>query len=133
MTDLIAAWKEAKKAEQYAINARRTIEQEISKQYADTIAAQLDKDYGTGTVGIACDDGKLTLSFPKKIDWDGEQLAEFWDRIDAHGENPAEYMERKLTVAESKYKAFPSNIRTQFEPARTVKAGNPTFTFKEKK
>lgn len=133
MTNLITEWKEAKQAEQDALATRRSIEQKIIEQYNGEIQSQLDPDYHTGTANIACEGGKLVLSYPRKVSWDGEQLAQLWDRIEAHNENPAEYIERKLTVSESKYKAFPSCIRTQFEHARMVSAGNPTFTFKEKK
>lgn len=131
--DLIKQWLQAKDAEKAAQEHRRAIEQEIQAVYANEIADQLDSDYGTGTSKIADDNGCLLLSYPKKVEWDNEVLCTLWSRIANAGEDPSEYIDRNLSVSETKYKSLPSHIRDTFTPARTVKAGNPTFSYKESK
>lgn len=131
MTSLIKQWKEAKDAEQAAIALRRKIESEILAQNDNEIKTQLDSDYQTGTAKLEDDSGKLVLSYPKKIIWDNKKLEVLYRSIQVAGENPAEYIDAAFSVAENKYKAWPEHIRSTFTPARTVKAGNPTFSFKE--
>jgi hypothetical protein len=131
MTSLIEQWKAAKQTETNAAAARRKIESEILAANDSEIKNQLDADYQTGTAKIKDDTGTLVLAFPKKVDWDNGKLETLYRSIQAVGENPAEYIEAKFTVAESKYKAWPEHIKNSFTPARTVKAGNPTFSFKE--
>lgn len=130
---LYQQWLDAKQAEAEANATRKSIEQKICAAHAQEISVNLDADYGTGSATIDTEVGKFTINYPKKIDWDQDQLDHLWERITAAGENPEEYMDKKLSVSETKYKAFPSHIRDNFTPARTVSAGNPTFTFKEKK
>jgi len=131
MTSLIKQWKQAKDAENVAIAARRKIESEILAQNDNAIKEQLDADYGTGTAKLEDENGRLVLSYPKKISWNNEKLGLLYRTIQAAGENPAEYIEASFSVAESKYKAWPTHISDSFTDARTVKAGNPTFSFKE--
>ncbi len=75
------------------------------------------------------DDGGVTVvaDLPKKVEWDQEQLAATVERIRASGDDPAEYVDLAFKVPERKYGAWPGHIRTAFEAARTVKAGNADF------
>lgn len=131
MTSLIEKWNNAKQAENEAIALRRKVEQEIIIAHEAEINQQLDADYQTGTAKLKGAAGTLILSFPKKIDWDSEKLASIYNEIQATGENSAEYIEAKFSVLENKYKAWPEYISKTFTSARTVKAGNPSFSFKE--
>lgn len=71
---------------------------------------------------------KLSITTSARVDWDQQQLAALASEIrDQWQADPAEYIESKLSVKESKYKAWPSDLRAKFEPARTVKAAAPSL------
>lgn len=89
------------------------------------LRTQLGKD--TGTVHFEDDGVRITSDLPKKPVWDQAQLSEIAQRIAASGDNPAEFLDITYKVAERKYTAWPENLRTVFEPARTLKTGKPTF------
>lgn len=87
----------------------------------------------TGTHHRADGDYDITVTVPKRVEYDQDGLAEAIETIRGWGENPADYVETKITVSESKYKAWPPAIRNLFEPARTVKAGKPAFKIAQAK
>lgn len=94
-------------------------------QKASDLRQQLGKD--TGTVNFDDDGVRVSSDLPKKPVWDQTRLAEIAQRISASGDNPAEFLDISYKVAERKYTAWPENLRTAFEPARTLKTGKPTF------
>ncbi|MDA0782390.1 MAG: hypothetical protein O2942_09025 [Proteobacteria bacterium] len=65
---------------------------------------------------------------PKKAIWDQKILAEIVTRIQNEGDDPLEYVDISYKVSENKYKAWPNLIKKEFEPARTLKTGNPTYS-----
>jgi hypothetical protein len=71
----------------------------------------------------------IKITIPKTVAWDQEQLTKAVETIKGWGENPADYVDVKLSVSETKFKAWPPAIRDLFAPARTVKAGKPKFEF----
>lgn len=75
----------------------------------------------------------VTVNVPKKVDWDQAKLADGIAKLREMGEDPTEYVDTKLSVQERKFTAWPSALRDLFEPARTVKAGKPTFAFAQAK
>ncbi|MBI4968211.1 MAG: hypothetical protein HZC25_08855 [Rhodospirillales bacterium] len=81
----------------------------------------------TGTVRIEDGGFVVIADLPKKVRWDQEKLAALVADIRASGENPAEYVATEFKVSERAYGAWPSSIRTAFEPARTVAVGKPAW------
>lgn len=90
--------------------------------------AGLAKD--TGTVHVMVDGYELEVNRPKKVEWDQVALAATVAKIRDAGDDPSEYVKTTFTVDERAYQAWPSFIRSQFEPARTVKVGTPTLKLK---
>lgn len=88
----------------------------------------------TGSTRIEADDTVVTITRPKRVEWDQDQLREA-QRIlmEEWGEAPSEYVDEKLSVAETKYNAWPAKIQALFEPARTVKAGATSIKFSDPK
>lgn len=70
---------------------------------------------------------EIKVTVPKRTEWDQEEIAHAVGIIRGWGEDPADYVDTKITVSETKYKAWPPSIRDLFAPARTVKAGKPKF------
>ncbi|NWG75319.1 MAG: hypothetical protein HXY24_12035 [Rubrivivax sp.] len=89
------------------------------------------KDFGT----VHFSDGPLrvTADQPKRVSWDQPQLAAIAQRIAASGERVEDYLDVEFSVPESRFNNWPTALRSQFEAARTVKPGKPSFrlTFTE--
>jgi hypothetical protein len=90
-------------------------------------AARLEagKDFGV----VHLNDGPLrvTVDLPKRVSWDQAQLAAIAARIAASGERIEDYMDVEFSVSESRFNNWPAALRSQFEAARTVKPGKPSF------
>jgi len=67
------------------------------------------------------------------VSWDQPQLAAIAQRIAASGERVEDYLDVEFSVPESRFNNWPTALRSQFEAARTVKPGKPSFrlTFTE--
>ncbi|WP_171616394.1 hypothetical protein [Roseicella sp. DB1501] len=114
-------------------NEEKAIEAEILGRYESDIA-DLYKTKGDafGAVNLTEDDLTLSVTVPKKVEWDQDKLAAIHADIRANGADPAEYMTVEYGVPESKYKAWPVAICQQFEPARTVTPGRANLVIKRK-
>lgn len=114
------------------VNAKKIkqwIEAAVAMKYEEMIRAKrqrLEKD--TGTIHIEDNGFKLTTDVAKKPVWDQEKLAGIVAKIKNEGDDPAEYVETSYKVSENKFKAWPKLIKKVFEPARTLKTGNPTYS-----
>ena len=100
----------------------------MNYRYAERAAlARQAKGANTGTVSL--DDGEFVVraDLPKKVEWNAALLDEAVEAIRSWGEDPTEYVSIEVKVAESRYGAWPSPIRSLFEPARTVSAGRPSY------
>ena len=69
----------------------------------------------------------MVADLPKRVEWDQVQLAAIVERIRASGDDPAQYVDVSIRVPERKYAAWPRSIQAEFEPARTVGSGSPSF------
>lgn len=126
--ELARLQNEADDAFHSAKSLRDWLEGAIALRYGEPAAQarhEAGKDMGTvrfadGAVTVVCD-------LPKRVDWDQAMLANLVERIRADGADPAEYVDIALSVPERKYTAWPTEIRQEFEPARTVRTGKPKF------
>nr|CRH06068.1 Conserved protein of unknown function [Candidatus Magnetococcus massalia] len=130
---LASLQQQAVKAMELAKLTKEFLEGVLSRRYADK-AALLRKEAGKdfGTVRFSDGDIQVVADLPKRPSWDQKRLADLFDRIRKAGEDPNEYLEVAYKVPESKFKAWPSQIRSAFEGARTVKPGKPTFKLSAK-
>ena len=100
----------------------------VALKYADRAQAARQAA-GKDTGAIRFDDGGVTViaDLPKRVDWDQRKLVALVERIRADGDDPDEYVDVAIKVPERKYTAWPGHLREAFEPARTVRAGKPSF------
>ena len=107
-----------------AIKAR--LDGALTLKYSD-LAAEARRLAGKDTGTVRLKDGAITVvaDLAKRVDWDQEKLGQMIKRIRAAGDDPAEYVEISFKVSERKYVAWPEAIRQGFEPARTVRTGQP--------
>ena len=104
------------------------IDRALGLKYADR-AQQLRLAAGKDTGVIHFDDGRvrITADLAKKVAWDQARLAQLAQQIAANGDDPSEYLEVIYRVPETRFNAWPESIRSAFVPARTLKAGKPSF------
>ena len=69
----------------------------------------------------------VTVDAPKRVSWDQKQLAEMAKRIAISGDRVEDYLDIEFSVPESRFTNWPTALREQFAPARTVKPGKRSF------
>ncbi len=132
LNKLLLSIKEADEAIENFKRAKAIHENELQNLLSEDVTKQLaDKDYGCGTANIQTDKFKIKCVISKKVEYDQKQLGDIFDRIQKSGENPLEYMKVKYDVAETAYKNWPSNIKSVFEPARSVEQSKVKITFEK--
>lgn len=94
-------------------------------EQARAVRLAAGKDFGV----VHLTDGvlRVTVDVPKRVAWDQEQLSQMARRIAAAGERVEDYLDVEYSVSESRFNHWPAALRAQFEAARTVKPGKPTF------
>lgn len=109
-------------------SAEDAIGKELARRYASRakqLRAADDKDFGQVTIR---DNGfVIRADLPKKIEYDQSKLQEAVHAVESWNQDPREFVSLEIKVSEAKYNAWPTSIRSVFEPARTVKAGRETF------
>lgn len=100
----------------------------LEQTYGDRIrSARSDVGKDFGVVHLVDGDLRLTIDVSKRVTWDQTQLATIAKRIDAAGESVEEFIDIAYSISESRFQNWPTTLRTQFEAARTVKPGKPTY------
>ena len=100
----------------------------LEQTYGDRIrAARSDGGKDFGVVHVADGDLRVTVDVSKRVTWDQTQLATIAKRIGAAGESVEEFIDVSYSISESRFQNWPSTLRSQFEAARTVKPGKPTY------
>jgi hypothetical protein len=61
------------------------------------------------------------------VSWDQQQLAAIAQRIAAAGDRIEDYLDVEFSVSESRFNNWPTALREQFAPARTVKPGKASY------
>lgn len=100
----------------------------LEQTYGDRIrTARSDGGKDFGVVHVADGEVRLTVDVSKRVTWDQAQLAMIAKRIEAAGESVEEFIDVSYSISESRFQNWPSTLRSQFEAARTVKPGKPTY------
>ena len=100
----------------------------LARRFSDRATAirqESGKEFGV--VRFHEDNVEVVTDVKKDVKWDQGQLVGIVQTIRNAGDNPAQYVKTTFDVSERKYTAWPDSIRRVFEPARTVKAGKPSF------
>jgi len=102
-------------------DSKSKIEQEI----ADLCNLEVQE---TGSTSTTLDGFKVTMTVPKRVAWDQDELLDAWNYIqDKWGGEPEEYITTKYSVSETAYNSYPTPIKQLFTAARTVKGGKPSI------
>lgn len=96
----------------------------LERKQKDVAAALKQKPEPFGAVSQIIGDMKVTITTPKKVEWNQEGLATLYAQIAADpDEDVREYIGVEYKVKEDAYKNWPSNLKETFEPHRTLKSG----------
>lgn len=90
-------------------------------------AARLEAGKDFGVIHLSDGPLRVTVDQPKRVSWDQAQLEAITQRIAAGGERPEDFLDLEYSVSESRFNNWPPALRAQFEAARTVKPGKPSF------
>lgn len=115
----LVEWVKKAQAKTHNAKKRRYAEQEKAAR------AEAGKDFGT----VHFQDGpiRVTVDTPKRIAWDQKQLAAMAKRIADSGDRIEDYLDIEFTVPEARFTNWPTALREQFAPARTVKPGKASY------
>lgn len=91
------------------------------------------KDEPFGDITLIVGNRQIKVNIPKKVKWDNKKLSSIYTKINEDGADPDEYIDVEFSVSETKYKAWPEDLKKEFLPARTVTPGNPSLKIKEDK
>lgn len=99
---------------------------------AQALRHALGKD--AGTVRIEEAEGYVAIcDVPKKPEYDQGKLRAAVETIRSWGSNPDDYVGIEIKVSETRYGAWPPEIRRLFDPARTLRLGRPTYRIERPK
>ena len=128
LADLDRLIQRVSDAEDTARHYKQFLQGVLHRRFGER-AHQLRQDAGknTGTVRFDVDGHTVIADLPKKVEYDQCKLKEAVEALRKWGENPEDYVSLEVKVAETKYTAWPPAVRQLFEPARTLKAGKPTY------
>ena len=101
---------------------KRLVEVIVTRKHDELEAALKAKEEPYGSIHI----GNFEITVDKKVTWNQTELASLVQQIMSAGEDPAEYIKIEYDVSETKFKSWPTPIKSQFIPARTIARGNPT-------
>ncbi|MBI5923828.1 MAG: hypothetical protein HY847_19545 [Betaproteobacteria bacterium] len=108
--------------------ARERVNTALEQRYGEQgRAALLDSGRDFGVSHLTDGPLRITFDLPKRVAWDQKRLAEIAERIVGAGERVQDYMDVDLSVSESRFNNWPSTLKEQFGPARTVKPGKASF------
>ena len=91
------------------------------------------KKVDTGTVRFNDGDFVVIADLPKKPLWDQDGLRQVERSLIEMGEPAEEYISIKRDVSERAYGAWPSSIKTLFNPYRTLGVGKAGYKLETKK
>ena len=86
----------------------------------------------TGTISLLMFGVTVKQDIPKKVEWDQDILKGIYAKIKKADDDPETYIGVKYNVAEKKFSTFPEQVKTMFNPARTIKTGKPSYKFEIK-
>lgn len=126
--ELPAAYGRLHAASEQLKDALAKFQAALEQRYSEQArAARLEAGKDFGVIHLSDGPVRVTVDQPKRVTWDQQQLAAIASRIAAAGENVSDYIDIEYSVSESRFGSWPPALRAQFEAARTVKPGKPSF------
>lgn len=100
----------------------------LARKYEDqaqTFRQQVGKD--TGIVRLDDDGVTVICELPKKVEWDQDKLSHIIEKLTAEGWQRQQLAKLEFKISERTFNELPSGVRVQFEEARTITYGKPSY------
>ena len=110
-----------------AVRTERFFEAERMRYGQAAHDALLASGKESGIVRINDGDHVVEIEHKISVAWDQSMLAVQWADLAMDGIDPRNFITRELKISETALKKWPIATRDAFLPARTIRAGKPTF------
>lgn len=80
-----------------------------------------------GTVNLDDNGYKISVTLPKRIEWDQDRLAGIIEKLASEGWNLNQIAKVEYKVSERQLNNLPGGVKAMLEQARTIKPGKITF------
>ena len=100
----------------------------LDHAYGDRLrSARSDAGNGVSLVYILDGDVRVSVDQSVRVFWDQAHLGTIARRIAAAGERVEDFIDVAYSISESRFHHWPPSLRAQFEVARTVEVGAPSY------
>lgn len=107
---------------------RTKFDASLEYAYGDRLRSALsDAGHDTSIVHIHDGDVRVNVDQSTRVCWDQAHLGTIARRIAAAGERVEDFIDVAYSISESRFHHWPPSLRAQFEVARTVEVGTPSY------
>lgn len=107
---------------------RAKFDASLEHAYGDRLrSARSEAGHDAGIVHILDGDVRVSVDQSMHVCWDQAHLGTVARRIAAAGERVEDFIDVAYSISESRFHHWPPPLRAQFEVARTVELGTPSY------
>ena len=115
-------------AAEWLQQVRAKFDASIEHVYGDRLrSAHSEAGHDIGIVHIHDGDVRVSVDQSIHVCWDQAHLGTVARRIAAAGERVEDFIDVAYSISESRFHHWPPSLRAQFEVARTVEVGTPSY------
>jgi hypothetical protein len=115
-------------AAEWLQQVRAKFDASIEHAYGDRLrSARSEAGNDTSIVHIHDGDVRVSVEQSTRVCWDQAHLGTIARRIAAAGERVEDFIDVAYSISESRFHHWPPSLRAQFEVARTVELGAPSY------
>lgn len=113
---------------EWLTQVRSKFDASLEHAYGDRLRSACS-DAGNDTRIVHIHDGDVRVSVDQsaRVCWDQAHLGTIARRIAAAGERVEDFIDVAYSISESRFHHWPPSLRAQFEVARTVELGAPSY------
>lgn len=111
---------------------KQLLELAISLKYKESIhSTRLAGHKDSGIVHVFDDEYKISSNIVKKVEWSQNILRDMIDDLSSKHLDPDEFIDIKYNIPERRYLSWHEDIKSMFQPARTVKLSKPYISLQK--
>ena len=115
-------------AAEWLQQVRAKFDASLDHAYGDRLrSARADAGNDTSVVHILDGDVRVSVEQSTRVCWDQAHLGTIARRIVAAGERVEDFIDVAYSISEPRFNHWPPSLRAQFEVARTVEPGPPSY------
>ena len=116
------------KVAEWLTQVRSKFDASLEYAYGDRLrSARSDAGSDSGIVHILDGDMRVSVDQSARVCWDQAHLGTIARRIAAAGERVEDFIDVAYSISESRFHHWPPSLRAQFDVARTVELGAPSY------